>query len=51
VELAWHETGSGRPLILLPGFGGTVGRMAGASALTWTGLDGTQMEVIARGVA
>ena len=22
VELAWHETGSGRPLVLLPGFGG-----------------------------
>jgi pimeloyl-ACP methyl ester carboxylesterase len=27
VELAWHETGSGRPLILLPGFGGTGSRM------------------------
>jgi pimeloyl-ACP methyl ester carboxylesterase len=27
VELAWHETGSGRPLILLPGFGGTGYRM------------------------
>jgi len=26
-ELAWHETGSGRPLILLPGFGGTGSRM------------------------
>ena len=29
VELAWHETGSGRPLILLPGFGGTGSRMLG----------------------
>jgi pimeloyl-ACP methyl ester carboxylesterase len=27
VELAWHEIGSGRPLILLPGFGGTGSRM------------------------
>jgi pimeloyl-ACP methyl ester carboxylesterase len=27
VELAWHEIGSGRPLILLPGFGGTGYRM------------------------
>jgi pimeloyl-ACP methyl ester carboxylesterase len=27
VELAWHETGSGRPLILLPGFGGTGSRL------------------------
>jgi pimeloyl-ACP methyl ester carboxylesterase len=27
VELAWHETGSGRALILLPGFGGTGSRM------------------------
>ncbi len=29
VELAWHEVGSGRPLILLPGFGGTGSRMLG----------------------
>lgn len=29
VELAWHEIGSGRPLILLPGFGGTGSRMLG----------------------
>jgi pimeloyl-ACP methyl ester carboxylesterase len=29
VELAWHETGSGRPLIWLPGFGGTGSRMLG----------------------
>ena len=27
VELAWHEIGSGRPLIFLPGFGGTGSRM------------------------
>lgn len=27
VGLAWHEIGSGRPLILLPGFGGTGSRM------------------------
>src|SRR5215472_2445430 len=27
VELAWHEIGSSRPLILLPGFGGTGYRM------------------------
>ena len=27
VELAWHEIGSGRPMILLPGFGGTGYRM------------------------
>src|SRR5437868_3734959 len=27
VELTWHEIGSGRPLILLPGFGGTGYRM------------------------
>src|SRR3984957_3852617 len=27
VELAWHEIGSGRPLVLLPGFGGTGSRM------------------------
>jgi pimeloyl-ACP methyl ester carboxylesterase len=27
VELAWHEIGSGRPLILLPGFGGGGSRM------------------------
>ena len=26
-ELAWHEIGSGRPLILLPGFGGMGSRM------------------------
>jgi pimeloyl-ACP methyl ester carboxylesterase len=29
VDLAWHETGSGRPLILLPGFGGMGSRMLG----------------------
>src|ERR1700761_8479550 len=29
VELAWHEIGSGRPLIWLPGFGGTGSRMLG----------------------
>ncbi|MQY22016.1 alpha/beta fold hydrolase [Nocardia macrotermitis] len=27
VELAWHETGAGRTLILLPGFGGAGARM------------------------
>lgn len=27
MELAWHEIGSGRPLILLPGFGGAGSRM------------------------
>ncbi|MCX4099162.1 alpha/beta fold hydrolase [Nocardia sp. alder85J] len=27
VELAWHEIGSGRPLILLPGFGGSSVRL------------------------
>lgn len=26
-ELAWHQIGSGRPLVLLPGFGGTGSRM------------------------
>jgi pimeloyl-ACP methyl ester carboxylesterase len=29
VELAWHEIGSGRPLVLLPGFGGTSSCMLG----------------------
>ena len=29
VGLAWHEIGSGRPLILLPGFGGVGSRMLG----------------------
>ncbi|MFE3187503.1 alpha/beta fold hydrolase [Nocardia sp. NPDC059240] len=28
-ELAWHETGSGRPLIFLPGFGGLGSRLLG----------------------
>jgi pimeloyl-ACP methyl ester carboxylesterase len=40
VELAWHEIGSGRPLILLPGLGGVGSRMLAHGPARELAMDG-----------